>query len=145
MIPSIIDRIDSIPLNRAGKVDRKNIIPKNIEDIYQNNINEFNEQLYEEDNIIDEIYGDDSNEIKEELLTILNDIAPFTNPSINTDLIGVGLHSILQMEFAKRIYQKYSVDILENNTLNKDEGFTIRNITKIIENTNKENKLLKEY
>ncbi|MDR2831027.1 MAG: amino acid adenylation domain-containing protein [Methanobrevibacter sp.] len=132
MIPLVIEKIDSIPLNRRGKIDRKNIVPMNIEEIYLNNTDD---KIGEQEN--------DISIVEEELLTILKNIVLLTNLSTNTDLVSIGLHSILQIEFAKQIYQKYSIDILENNLL-KDENFTISNIAKLIKN-NEENELIVNY
>ncbi|MDR2829603.1 MAG: condensation domain-containing protein, partial [Methanobrevibacter sp.] len=82
-------------------------------------------------------------QLEEEVFNIVKELIPFSNFSNDTNLVKIGLHSILLLELSMKIYQKYQIDILENNLL-KDDNFTIRNIAKIISN-NEENKLLIDY
>ncbi|MDR2623175.1 MAG: amino acid adenylation domain-containing protein [Methanobrevibacter sp.] len=129
MIPSVIERIDSIPLNNMGKVDRKNALPKNIYDIYLNN--KYDGGVLE-----------DRSELEEELINLLG--ITFSNFSIYSDLESAGLHSILKLQFVGEIYEKYHIDVLESNLLTNDD-FTISNIAKIISNEEKTNKFYNQF
>ncbi|MDR2544306.1 MAG: amino acid adenylation domain-containing protein [Methanobrevibacter sp.] len=70
--------------------------------------------------------------LENEILGLVEDTIPHSSFSLDTNLMDVGLDSISLMDLSMKIYQKYSVDILENNSSLKDK-LTINNIAKSIE------------
>lgn len=120
MVPSVIERIDSVPVNSRGKLDRKNALPKDIIDIYLSNTDALN---------MDDVEG--VTELERSIIDLVRDIIPGHDFSVDTNLMSVGLHSILLMQFSNEIYKKYRVDILRKNRL-KSEDFNVSNISKVI-------------
>ncbi|MDR3291087.1 MAG: AMP-binding protein [Methanobrevibacter sp.] len=104
MIPSVIKKIDHIPLNDRGKVDRKNIIPKNIEKLFKNI----------EKNIIKP-----NNQIEEKLIIIIKELLSIKDDdiSIDTNLFSLGLHSLLTIELSNIILNEFNTSISPHNLL----------------------------
>ncbi|MDR3291142.1 MAG: amino acid adenylation domain-containing protein, partial [Methanobrevibacter sp.] len=116
MIPSVIKRINQLPLNDRGKVDRKNIVPKNIEELFKNN----------EETIIKPI-----NEIEEKLVNIIKELLSIKNNNISTgtNLFSLGLHSLLTIKLSNIILKEFNKSINQYSLLDNP---TIKNIAKKI-------------
>jgi acyl-coenzyme A synthetase/AMP-(fatty) acid ligase/aryl carrier-like protein len=118
MIPAIFQRINNVPLNDRGKIDRKNIIPENILDLYKDNNPSSN-----------------LNTKEKEVQVTVKEILKEETVGLNTNLISLGLHSLMAIELSAVLNKQGFIisaqDILRNPTIKEIS----KNLKKIDETT----------
>ncbi|MDR3291952.1 MAG: AMP-binding protein [Methanobrevibacter sp.] len=121
MVPSVIEKIDNIPLNDRGKVDRKNLIPYNIYELFRQ---------------VKEIIKP-SNDLEQEIFDICTEILDYSNFGVTNSLMSIGFTSLSMIKMLSKIFDKYhvqinSLDIIEKNYNIQDISKKIMGSKKII-------------
>jgi len=114
MIPTVIEKIDSIPLTPLGKIDRKNVLPNNIYDLYLNNVKEIVKP---------------SNSLEQEIFNISTKILGHANFGVTNTLLSIGFTSLTIISLSNKILEKYEVELRLSEIMHKD----IRELSKEIE------------
>ncbi|MDR3291335.1 MAG: AMP-binding protein [Methanobrevibacter sp.] len=122
MIPSVIERIENISLTARGKVDRKKALPENIL------------KLFTTQEVLDNEIFEPKTKTQEKLYSIIKETLPYSMFGINTNLLYVGLHSLLVIKITNRIYEEFHVDIHPIELLSNP---TILLIEKLVSNKEK--------
>ncbi|MDR1819474.1 MAG: AMP-binding protein [Methanobrevibacter sp.] len=119
MIPSVIMKIDSIPLNQRGKIDRTHILPENILDIYLNmNSND--------------IVGP-STKLEKEIFDACVDILGYDNFGVKDNLINIGFSSISIIELTNKLFKNHKVELSLNDLMFMDIRMLAEKIEKSTE------------
>ncbi|MDR2623572.1 MAG: AMP-binding protein [Methanobrevibacter sp.] len=119
MIPSVIMKIDSIPLNQSGKIDRTHILPDNILDIYLNmNSNDIVEP---------------NTKLEKEIFDICVDILGHDNFGVKDNLINIGFSSISIIELTNKLFKNHKVELSLNELMFMDIRMLAEKIEKSTE------------
>ncbi|MDR2831076.1 MAG: AMP-binding protein [Methanobrevibacter sp.] len=99
MIPSVIQAIDSVPLNNSGKVDRRNIIPKNIGELFQK---KNQERVYiaprnDTEKLLVKAFGEILN-LDEEFISITDDFFYLGGDSLQASKLVIKINKILNKQ-----------------------------------------------
>lgn len=116
MIPSFYVKLDELPLNINGKVDRK-ALPKPEKLIY--------EQIK---------YVPPANDMEEKLAQIWGDILDIKEVGVNSSFFEIGGHSLKALRIISRIYRELKVEVTLKELF---ENTTIRKLAQLITGTEK--------
>ncbi|MDR3223928.1 MAG: hypothetical protein LBT66_09400 [Methanobrevibacter sp.] len=96
MIPLIIKKIDSIPLNDRGKIDRKNVLPDNVLELYKRTVNK-NKRIVKP-----------TNKTEEDILDLVSKQIGVKKheTSIDVNLLSTGFNSLSLASFVYKIESK---------------------------------------
>ncbi|MDR3222251.1 MAG: AMP-binding protein, partial [Methanobrevibacter sp.] len=104
MIPSVIERINNVPLNNSGKVDRKNLIPSNINELFRQ---------------VKEIIKP-SNDLEQQIFDISVEILGYSAFGVTNSLISIGFTSLSLINLLAKIFDDYNIEIELTNLLEND-------------------------
>ncbi|MDR3290783.1 MAG: AMP-binding protein [Methanobrevibacter sp.] len=99
MIPSLIQAIDTVPLNNSGKVDRQNIIPENIVELFQK---KNQERVYvvprdDTEKLLVKAYGEILN-LDESLISITDDFFYLGGDSLRASKLLININKTLNKQ-----------------------------------------------
>ncbi|MGE5499851.1 MAG: amino acid adenylation domain-containing protein, partial [Syntrophothermus sp.] len=94
MIPAFIIKLDFMPLNSSGKIDRKALPDPDISRVERS-----------------EAFEKPENEVQQKLLDILKELLRIDAISINDSFFDIGGHSLLATQYISRIRQELGIEL----------------------------------
>ncbi|MDR2544160.1 MAG: AMP-binding protein [Methanobrevibacter sp.] len=124
MIPSVIQAIDQIPLNNSGKIDRQNIVPENIVELFQEkNLERFYVAPRDDtEKLLVKAYSEILN-LDENLISITDDFFYLGGDSLQASKLLIKINKILNKQIVNfGVFRTHST-VLSLLKFIEDEGY----------------------
>ncbi len=118
MVPSIIIKVDDIPLTPNGKVDKKSLMTKFSKDFSQQN----------------EEYVEPKTDIEKQLILLWKEILRIDKIGLNDLFFDLGGHSLLLVKLNQKIKEQFNLELPFNIYFNQTLGQIANELTTMINN-----------